>query len=163
MREFPIHSSNFVFRADVCGPSASKRRRARLLAEVFPMRRLIHRIFPSLASHDASPAAFRQPRFETHERSRTVDLDVFVPGVQPEHVDLVVDNQDLVVTARKPHAVLRNWQAANFGAVQSDYQLRVHLGTGVDARAIWGVLRDGVLKIHFRRKAARQRLELSVG
>jgi HSP20 family molecular chaperone IbpA len=127
------------------------------------MRRLINRILPIFASARIEPASFRKPKFETRERSRTVDLDVFVPGVTPENVDLVVDDHDLVVTARKPQAVRRNWQAANFEAVQSDYQLRVHLGATVDPRAIWGVLRHGVLQIHFRRQAARQRLELSVG
>jgi len=128
-----------------------------------PVRRLINRIVPIFSSARAEAAAFRQPKFETRERSRTVDLEVFVPGVTPENVDLVVDNQDLVVTARKPHTVRRNWQSANFEAVQGDYQLRVHLGATVDPRAIWGVLRDGILKIRFLRKAARQRLELSVG
>lgn len=127
------------------------------------MRRLLNRILP-VATAPASETSgdFRTPRFETRERARSVDLEVFVPGVAPEDVDLVVDEQDLVVIARKPHAVRRNWQAANFEAVQGDYQLRVHLGATVDARAIWGVLRDGILRIHLRRKAARQRIELSV-
>jgi HSP20 family molecular chaperone IbpA len=127
------------------------------------MRRLINRILPIFSTAPAGSTSFRQPRFETRERSRTVDLDVFVPGVVPEGVDLVVDDNDLVVIARKPHAVRRNWQSANFEAVQSDYRLRVRLGATVNPRAIWGVLRDGVLKIHFRRQVARQRLELSVG
>jgi HSP20 family molecular chaperone IbpA len=127
------------------------------------MRRFINRILPIFSSARTESDSFRQPRFETRERSRTVDLDVFVPGVAPEDVDLVVDDSDLVVIARKPHAVRRNWQAANFEAVQSDYQLRVHLGAAVNPRAIWAVLRDGVLKIHFRRRVAHQRLELSVG
>lgn len=126
------------------------------------MRRLINRIIPIFSSVRSEDAAFRKPHFEAHERSRTVDLDVFVPGVEPENVDLVVEDHDLVVTARKPHAVRANWQAANFEAVQSDYQLRIHLGGPVDPRAIWGVLRDGILKIHIRRRAARQRLDFSV-
>lgn len=126
------------------------------------MRRFINRILPIFSSHSAEAFPVRQPRFETRERSRTVDVEVFVPGVDPEDVDLVVQDQDLVVTARKPHAVRRNWQAANFERVQSDYQLRVHLGAGVDPRAIWAVLRDGILKIHIRKPASRRGLEFSV-
>lgn len=126
------------------------------------MRRLINRILPIFSSVPSDSAPFRKPRYETHERSRSIDLDVFVPGVEPENVDLVVEDHDLVVTARKPLKPCRNWQPANFGRAQSDYQLRVHLGAMVNPGAIWGVLRDGILKIHFR-KAARQRLDLSVG
>ncbi len=126
------------------------------------MRRLIHRILPVFSSHHSDTVPFRQPRFETHEHERSVDLDVFVPNVTAENVDLVVEDQDLIVTARKPRAVRRNWQPANFEAVQSDYQLRVHLGAWVDPRAIWGVLRNGILKIRLG-KRARQRLDLSVG
>ena len=127
------------------------------------MRQLIKRILPILSANRSTQAHVRTPRYETRERSRTVDLDVYVPGVTPEDVDLVVEDQNLIVTARKPHAVRRNWQAANFERVQGDYQLRVHLGTTVDPRAIWAVLRDGILKIHFRRPATRQHLDLSVG
>jgi hypothetical protein len=39
----------------------------------------------------------------------------------------------------------------------------VRFGGSVDPRAIWAVLRDGILKIHFRKPASRRRLELSVG
>lgn len=127
------------------------------------MRRLINRIIPIFASVRPSPTPYRKPRFETRERSRTVDLDVFVPGVAAEDVDLMLENQELIVTARKKATPVRqNWQAANFEAVQSDYQLRVHLGATVDSRAIWGVLRDGILKIHIRRKTAQARMKLSV-
>jgi HSP20 family molecular chaperone IbpA len=127
------------------------------------MRRLINRILPIFSSARPSESSFRKPQFETHERSRSVDLDVFVPGVAPEDVDLTVENQELVVTARKKASPVRqNWQASHFEAVQSDYQLRVHLGGTVEPRAIWGVLRDGILKIHIRRKTARQRLKLLV-
>jgi len=127
------------------------------------MRRLINRILPIFSSPSSGTATFRKPHFETHDRSRTVDLDVFVPGVAPENVDLVVEDHDLIVTARKPLKPCRNWQPANLKRAQSDYQLRVHLGATVDPRAIWGVLRDGVLKIHFRKPATRQHLDLSVG
>lgn len=126
------------------------------------MRRLINRILPIFSAARPAGSSFRRPQFETHERSGTVDLDVYVPGVAPEDVDLHVDAQELVVTARKPHAVRQNWQAANFKAVQSDYQLRFHLGATVDSSSIWGVLRDGILKIHIGRKSERQRLKLLV-
>jgi HSP20 family molecular chaperone IbpA len=127
------------------------------------MRRLIKRILPIFSTAQLPGTPVRTPRFETRDRSRTVDLEVYVPGVADGDVDLVVDQHDLVVTARKPHPLRRNWQAANFERVQGDYQLRVHLGASVDPRAIWAVLRDGILKIRFRRPASRQPIDLTVG
>lgn len=117
------------------------------------MRRIVHRILPILSTARTGLLRSRQPRFETHERSRAVDVDVFVPGVTPDQVDLVLDDRDLVVTARKPLPVRRNWQAANFEAVQHDYELRIRLGRTVNPRAIWGVLRDGILRIRLPKTA----------
>ena len=68
----------------------------------------------------------------------------------------------VVVTARKPRPVRRNWQAAHFEAVQSDYQLRVQLATSVSRQHIRAVLRDGVLRVQFRSDSSGAERNLSV-
>ena len=125
------------------------------------MRRIIDRIVPIFQKSAPITSDYRRPHVEAHERPHTVDLEVFMPGVRPQEIDLVVDRRQLVVTARKQHPVRRNWQAANFEAVNFGYQLRVKLGRAVDPRSVLGVLRDGILKIRLRKHSKQSPVHLS--
>ena len=120
------------------------------------MRRLIKKIVPAFQSFTASLHSYQKPRFSCREKTRSVDLEVFVPGVAADAIELAVSETDeLIVTARKALPVRQNFQAANFEAVQPHYQLRVQLGAAVDRRSIWAALRDGILTIHLRKSARR--------
>lgn len=127
------------------------------------MRRLIKKIVPVFHSLTATLHGFQKPRFACREKARTVDLEVFVPGVEAEAVELAVtDDDELIVTARKALPVRPNFQAAAFEAVQAHYQLRVQLGDQVDTGSIWGALRDGILTIHLKKTARAATPQLSV-
>lgn len=127
------------------------------------MRRLIKKIVPVFHSLTATFHGFQKPRFTCRENARTVDLEVFVPGVEAGAVELAVTADDeLIVTARKALPVRPNFQAAAIEAVQPHYQLRVHLGDQVDRRGIWGAMRDGILTIRLRKTARAAVPQLSV-
>ncbi len=125
------------------------------------MRRLIKKIVPAFQSFNASLHATQRPRFACREKARSANLEVFVPGVAAEAVELAVSHDELVVTARKATHVRQNFRAAHIEAMQPDYQLRVQLGQQVDPKSIWGALRDGVLTIHLK-KTSSTTLRLSV-
>jgi len=127
------------------------------------MRRLIKKIVPVFHSITATLHGYQKPRFACREKARTVDLEVFVPGVEAEAVELAVTADDeLVVTARKAMPVRPNFSSANFEAVQPHYQLRVQLGDQVDRRTIWAALRDGILTIHLKKTTRAASPQLSV-
>lgn len=117
------------------------------------MRRLIKKIVPVFRSITASLHGYQRPRFACREKARSLDLEVFVPGVDAGAIELAVAGDELVVTAHKAMPVRQNFQAANFEAVQPHYQLRVHLHEHVDRKSIWAALRDGILTIHFKKTA----------
>lgn len=125
------------------------------------MRQLIKKIVPCFHSITASFHGYQKPRFACRDKTRSVDLEVFMPGVESDAVELSVVDDQLVVTARKTTRVRQNFHAANFEAVQQDYLLRVQLGTQVDQKSIWAALRDGILTIHLR-KTASAAIQLSV-
>lgn len=126
------------------------------------MRRLIKKIVPAFQTFTATLHGYQKPRFACRDKARSVDLEVFVPGVDAGAVELAVTADDeLIVTARKAMHVRPNFQAANFEAVQPHYQLRVQLGDQVDTKSIWAALRDGILTIHLK-KTAPAALQLSV-
>ena len=90
---------------------------------------------------------FRQPSYDCREQMDSVQLTVYVPGVDASGVEIEVRGPDLTVTARKPHFVRVNWQALHLETAQRDYQLRLRLGHGIDYSALHAEIHDGVLTV----------------
>ncbi|MBI2513828.1 MAG: Hsp20/alpha crystallin family protein [Opitutae bacterium] len=112
----------------------------------------MHTIIPALnrSSTDddnVTVADFRQPRYEITELAQALKLDVYIPGVDPSHVDITTRGPDLVIVARKPHLVRLNWRALHLEAAQRDYELKLRLGHSFDFDALRAEMRDGVLMI----------------
>ena len=111
------------------------------------MNTIIHTLSPNDTSASENRPAYRQPHFECADLPRALKLVVLVPGVDARGVEIVTRGTDLTVTARKAHVVRVNWQALHLEGVQSDYQLNLRLGRGVDFSELRADLRDGVLTI----------------
>ena len=80
-----------------------------------------------------------------------VDVEIFVPDVERDGIELELERNHLIVTAHRDRPVLHNWQAANLGAARHDYRLHIHLPGTVDPKHIWGELRQGVFRLHLRK------------
>lgn len=119
------------------------------------MRPFHQRIRPSFDKSGPPSDGYCRPRFEWHDQGRATDIEVFVPGVEAGGVEMLVDGNDLLITARRELPVLPNWQAANLPAVRLDYRLRVPLPYDVDSRQIRASLDHGVLTIHLEKGADR--------
>lgn len=111
----------------------------------------MHTIIPALSrsstDDNVAVADFRQPRYEITELAQQLKLDVFIPGVEPSHVDITTRGPDLVVVARKPHPVRVNFAALHLEAAQRDYELKLRLGHSFDFDALRADMRAGVLRI----------------
>lgn len=111
----------------------------------------MHALIPSLrdsrtTDQEFSPD-FRQPAFECTDLLHAMQLEVYLPGVEPAGVEITSRGPDLVVTARKARLVRSNWRALHLEAVQRDYQLKLRLGYGVDFGRLHAEMRDGVLTV----------------
>ena len=109
------------------------------------------RIIPCFNEPSTARGEFHVPRHQVSETRDSIDIEVFVPDVSPEAVELVVEENRLVVTALRHRHVRMNWQAASLETVQHDYQLRVILGEETDLKSIWAVHRDGILTVHLKK------------
>lgn len=94
-----------------------------------------------------SSARVRQPHFECSDLAQALKLAVFIPGVEPTDVEITTRGPDLVVHARKPHPVRVNFSALHLESAQSDYELKLRLGLGLDFDALRADMREGVLNI----------------
>jgi HSP20 family protein len=101
----------------------------------------------SLSAEATSLAHFRKPSYDCREQPDAVKLVVYVPGVDPNSVEIEAHAPDLIITARKSHFVRVNWQALHLERAQRDYQLRLRLGHGLDYRSLQAELHEGVLTV----------------
>lgn len=111
----------------------------------------MHTIIPALSrsetDENVAVAEFRQPRYEITDLAQALKLAVFIPGVDPSHVDITTRGPDLVIVARKSHPVRINFSALHLEAAQRDYELKLRLGLGFDFDALRAEMRSGVLMI----------------
>ncbi len=101
----------------------------------------------------AAPDSFRQPSYDCREQPEAMKLVVYVPGVEASGVEIEARGADLTITARKPHVVRVNWQAAQFEGAQRDYWLRLRLGTAFDYANMSAEIAHGVLTVTLPKRA----------
>ena len=122
------------------------------------MHTIIHPTSPARGSSPAevspSPPNLRKPTYDCQDHPGTVQLTVYVPGVDAAGVEIEARAPDLIVTARKAHFVRVNWQALHLEGAQRDYQLRLRLGNGLDYDALNAELIDGRLVLSLPKKSA---------
>lgn len=111
----------------------------------------MHTIIPTLSrsstDENNTGKSSRQPRYEITEHAQLLKLDVFVPGVDPSHVEITTRGPDMVIIARKPHPVRINFSALHLESAQRDYELKLRLGHGFDFDALRADMRGGILSI----------------
>lgn len=102
----------------------------------------------------ATPAGARRPHYDCREQIDSVELLVYVPGVDPATVEITTRGPDLVVTARKERFVRVNFEALHLERAQHDYLLCLRLGRGLDFAHLDAELRDHVLRITLPKRTA---------
>lgn len=120
----------------------------------------MHTIIDNLPIHSrtkakahASIEAFRQPAYDCQERADTMELVVYVPGVDASGVEIEGRGADLTVTAKKARFVRVNFNALHLESAQQDYRLRLRLGTGFDYAAMHAEIAHGVLTVTLPKRA----------
>ncbi len=98
-------------------------------------------------SREETPTAFRQPQWSANKHEGGVDIEVTLPGVSKEDVDVQVRGSHLELEAR------RNKPAENRGRLvygtpaPQGYRLRLRLGESLDGNRLEASLADGILKV----------------
>jgi HSP20 family protein len=94
----------------------------------------------------------RSPHYDCQQHGDSINLTVFLPGVEAAGVEIVVRGPDLVVIGRKSHIVRVNFAAAHLEHAQRDYELRLRLGRDLDYAALGAELADGVLSVRIPKR-----------
>jgi HSP20 family molecular chaperone IbpA len=113
---------------------------------------LFDQLIPSRAnraenSNGASEERFVAPVYNLKEAGEAYGLEVFVPGVTKDAVEITVDQGELVVTARRRWKSPDGWTEVFRETPVADYRLRIDLNEAVNVENIGAELEAGVLRV----------------
>ena len=110
------------------------------------MKRLIRAIFRK-SSTRFEDREFSKPVYEQKSGKQRIELTVYLPEVDEESVELAIENEDLVITAKRRPFLRTNFIAMQLEKRLADYRLRARLGAGIRLKALKAEIVDGMLRI----------------
>jgi HSP20 family protein len=90
---------------------------------------------------------FVVPAYDFKQAGDAYGLEVFVPGVAKDAVEIQIEHGELVITARRRWKAPQGWTELFRETGEVDYRLSVELNDSVDADKINAELQDGVLRV----------------
>ena len=90
---------------------------------------------------------FVVPAYELKHGPDAYGLELFVPGVSKDAVEIELDQGELVVTARRQWKAPEGWTEVFRETNDLAYRLRVDLNDSVNAEKINAELENGVLRV----------------
>lgn len=95
----------------------------------------------------ATNEQFAIPAYDFKQAGDAYGLEVFVPGVAKDAVEIQVEQGELVITARRRWKAPEGWTELFRETGDVDYRLSVELNDSIDASKINAELQDGVLRV----------------
>jgi HSP20 family molecular chaperone IbpA len=105
------------------------------------------RFAPSRPNGIAPSERFVVPAYDFKQAGDAYGLEVFVPGVSKDAIEIQVEQGELVITARRRWKAPEGWTELFRETADVDYRLRVELNDSVDADKINAELENGVLRV----------------
>jgi HSP20 family molecular chaperone IbpA len=90
---------------------------------------------------------FVVPAYEFKQAGDAYGLELFVPGVAKDAVEIAIDQGELVITARRRWKAPEGWTEVFRETADADYRLRVDLNESVNVDKINAELEHGVLRV----------------
>lgn len=87
------------------------------------------------------------PAYEVKESPEAFGLEVFVPGVAKDAVEISIDRGELVLTGRRSWKAPEGWTEIFRESSSADFRLRLDLGDVVDVNKINAELDHGILRV----------------
>jgi HSP20 family molecular chaperone IbpA len=114
-----------------------------LFSELIPYRSTV----PSRRNGAAEDERFIVPAYDFKQAGDAYGLEVFVPGVAKDAVEIQIEQGELVITARRRWKAPEGWTEVFRETADVDYRLRVELNDTVNADKINAELENGVLRV----------------
>ena len=96
---------------------------------------------------EASTAATVVPRYEIKENPDAFGLEVWLPGVAKEGLELTIHEGELTIVGRRAWKKPEGWSQVYRETPAADYSLTLVHDNTFDAEKVHAELRDGVLRV----------------
>jgi HSP20 family protein len=136
--------------------------RTSLTAPVFGLRREIDRLFEDTFGHDGGSAW--TPAVDVRENQNELRLDVELPGINPDDVDISTENGILTIRGEK-HTERKEEDESRYHVVERSYgsfTRSFQLPPGLDDSRIEATCDNGILSIHIPKSALPQPKKIQI-
>ncbi|BET65986.1 hypothetical protein ASA1KI_09040 [Opitutales bacterium ASA1] len=130
-----------------------------LFNQLIPFRSLV----PNRNTNAETEETFIVPAHDLKEATDAYGLEVLVPGVAKDAVELAVDQGELVVTARRRWKAPEGWSEVFRETADANYRLRLDLNDAVDVEKINAELEHGVLRVTLPKAEALKPRKIDIG
>ncbi|MGB0263846.1 MAG: Hsp20/alpha crystallin family protein [Opitutales bacterium] len=90
---------------------------------------------------------WRRPRYDVSETDDTFSIQVVMPGVSREAVDISIEAETLNITGTRTNRTPEDWRPLRRELPEGDYRLNLRLNVPVDASKIAAHVDAGVLDL----------------
>lgn len=129
-----------------------------LCSEMIPFRGAV----PARRNTAVEDERFVAPAYDFKQTGEAYGLEVLVPGVAKDAVEIQIDQGELVITARRRWKAPEGWTEVFRETADADYRLRVDLNDSVDAEKINAEFEHGVLRVTLPKAEALKRRKIDV-
>jgi len=118
---------------------------------------------PARRNGEPTEERFVTPVYEVKESNDAFGLELFVPGVAKDDVELSVDQGELSITARRRWKAPEGWTEVFRESTDAAYRLRLDLSEAVNVDKINAELEQGVLRVTLPKAEALKPRKIEVG
>ena len=139
--------------------------RSNLSTPVFGLRREIDRLFEDTFGRGDSANTWT-PAVDVRESDKELRLEVEVPGIRPDDVEITTENGVLTVRGEKRSARKEGDENNRYHMIERSYGSFIRsfqLPQGLDESAIEASYDDGILSIHIPKTALPQPRKIEIG
>jgi HSP20 family protein len=136
--------------------------RTSLTAPVFGLRREIDRLFEDTFGRDSGSAW--TPAVDIRENQNELKLDVELPGISPDDVEITTENGVLTIRGEK-HSERKEEDDSRYHVVERSYgtfMRSFQLPQGLDESRIEATFENGMLSIHIPKSALPQPKKIEI-
>ena len=116
----------------------------------------------TLPAEPAPTISYLRPAYRVDANGEVFTVEVLLPGVNRQGVEIHLHEEVLTITARRNQRVPDGWKALSRELPEGDYRLQVRLNVEIDQERIEARVEDGVLSLRLPKAEALKPRQIAV-
>jgi HSP20 family molecular chaperone IbpA len=118
------------------------------------MNTIISRVNTRIEFTHPSTEKYAEPHYDIETDGRAIEISVIVPEVTNDGLEILLYQDQMIVTGRRIRTVRPNWEALRLEHAQPDYRLNINLGFSAHPESVHAELACGILSIRVEQTIA---------